>query len=211
MLTLGNVEYVLPGGRRLFAGVDLTVGAGDAVAIEGPSGTGKSTLLAIIGGLLRPTSGSVSVDAAWRSHRFAWVLQGLNSLGARSALDNAALYNLLDGERRSVARRAAREQLVELGMGDNLHKRVRRLSGGELQRVAAARALSSQRPLVLADEPTNQLDRDNAQRVMAALADSATQGRAVIVVTHDHDALSDRYRILRLGENGVHEISTLVH
>ena len=207
MLTLTNIEYVLPGGRRLFGGIDLTINPGEAVAIEGPSGTGKSTLLAIIGGLLRPTSGTVTIDTAWPSHRFAWVLQGLNSLGARSALDNAALYNLLDGERRSVARRIAGERLVELGMGDHMHKRVRRLSGGELQRVAAARALSSRRPLVLADEPTNQLDRDNAKRVMAAVVDSATQGRAVIVVTHDHDALPDRCRVLRLDENGLHDVS----
>lgn len=207
MLTLADVEYVLPGGRRLFVGVDLTVRPGDAVAIEGPSGTGKSTLLAVIGGLLRPTSGTVSIDTAWRSLPFAWVLQSLNSLGARTALDNAALYNLVDGERRSAARRAAQEQLIDFGMGDHIHKRVRRLSGGELQRVAAARAISSRRPLILADEPTNQLDRDNARRVMAALADSAAQGRAVIVVTHDHDVLSNSYRVLRLSQNGLHGIS----
>ncbi len=207
MLTLSDVGYVLPGGRHLFGGIDLAVAPGEAVAIEGPSGTGKSTLLALIGGLLRPTSGHVSFDTDWQSYRFAWVLQGLNSLAARTALDNAALYSLLDGERRSAARRSAHQQLVDLGMADHIHKRVRRLSGGELQRVTVARALSCDRPVVLADEPTNQLDRVNAKRVMATLTDSAAQGRAVIVVTHDHEALSDRCRVLRLDENGLHDAS----
>lgn len=207
MLTLTDVEYVLPGGRRLFGGVDLCLSPGDAVAIEGPSGTGKSTLLAIIGGLLKPTSGTVTIGAPWQSERFAWVLQGLNSLGARSALDNAALYDLIDGVKRSAARRAAAEQLIGLGMGGHMNTRVRRLSGGELQRVAVARALSCRRPLVLADEPTNQLDRDNAKHVMSALIDAASEGRAVVVVTHDRDALSDRCRVLRLSENGLHDVS----
>lgn len=207
MLTLHDVEYVLPGGRHLFRGVDLSLAPGEAVAIEGPSGTGKSTLLAIIGGLLQPTSGTVSICASWRSERFAWVLQGLNSLSARSALDNAALYDMIDGVKRSAARQAAAEQLVSLGMVEHTNTQVRRLSGGELQRVAVARALSSQRPVVLADEPTNQLDRANARNVMSALVDAASQGRAVIVVTHDSDALSGRCRVLRLSESGLHHAS----
>lgn len=208
MLTLTDIGYRLPGGRQLFSGVELTLGQGEAVAIEGPSGTGKSTLLAVIGGLLRPMSGTISIDRAWRSQQFAWVLQGLNSLGARSAVDNAALYNLIDGEPRPAARRAARQRLIELGLEDQLGKRVRRLSGGELQRVAVARALSCSRPLLLADEPTNQLDSDNAKRVMAALIDSTSHGRAVIVVTHDHDALPGHCRVLRLDEHGLHDVAT---
>lgn len=208
MLTLNDVQYVLPGGRRLFRGVELSLSPGDAVAIEGPSGTGKTTLLAIVGGLLQPTSGTVTISAPWRSERFAWVLQGLNSLGARSALDNAALYDLIDGAKRSAARRAAAEQLIGLGIGGHMNTRVRRLSGGELQRVAVARALGCRRPLVLADEPTNQLDRENAKHVMSAIFDAASQGRAVVVVTHDRDALSDRCRVLRLSENGLHDVSS---
>jgi ABC-type lipoprotein export system ATPase subunit len=207
VLTLNDVEYVLPGGRRLFRGVELSLSPGDAVAIEGPSGTGKSTLLAIIGGLLQPTSGTVTISATWKSQRFAWVLQGLNSLGARSALDNAALYDLVDGVKRAEAHRTAAEQLIGLGMGEHMNTRVRRLSGGELQRVAVSRALSCRRPLVLADEPTNQLDHKNAEHVMSALVGVASQGRAVVVVTHDSDALSNRCRVLRLNENGLHDVS----
>jgi ABC-type lipoprotein export system ATPase subunit len=207
MLILDDVEYVLPGGRRLFRGVHLLLSPGDAVAIEGPSGTGKSTLLAIIGGLLQPTSGTVTFGAPCQSDGIAWVLQGLNSLGARSALDNAALYSLIDGANRSAARRVAAEQLVGLGLGGHLNTRVRRLSGGELQRVAVARALSCRRPLVLADEPTNQLDRQNARHVMSAIFGGARQGRAVVAVTHDRDALSDSCKVMRLSENGLHEVS----
>lgn len=207
MLTLNDLEYVLPDGRRLFGGVQLTVLPGEAVAIEGPSGIGKSTLLAIIGGLLRPSSGTVTISAPWRSERFAWVLQGLNSLGARSALDNAALYDLVDGAKRSAARRVAAEQLIGLGLGGHANTRARRLSGGEIQRVAVARALSCRRPLILADEPTNQLDRKNAQHVMSAIFDVVRQGRAVVAVTHDRDALPERCRILRLSESGLHDVS----
>lgn len=205
MLTLTDVGYVLPGGRRLFGGVELTVAGGEAVAIEGPSGTGKSTLLALIGGWLQPTSGTIRVERVGRSHQVAWVLQSLNALGARSALDNAALFGLVDGVPRSVARLGARRQLIDLGLRDQIDTRVRRLSGGECQRVAVARALSSSRPLLLADEPTNQLDRGNARRVMAALVAGTSQGRAVVIVTHDHDALPDRCRVLRLDEHGLHD------
>ncbi len=208
MLDLKEIEYVLPGGRRLFSGVTLSVSPGDAVAIEGPSGTGKSTLLAIMGGLLKPTSGTVMISAPWRVERFAWILQGLNALGARSALDNAALYNLIDGTKRSVARQAAAEELIRLGMSEQMNTPVRRLSGGEAQRVAVARAVSCMRPLILADEPTNQLDRKNAQHVMSALSDAANRGRAVVVVTHDREALSDGCKVLRLSENGLHDVST---
>lgn len=207
MLILNAVEYVVPGGRRLFQGVDLNLSPGDAVAIEGPSGIGKSTLLAIIGGLLLPTSGAVTVTEPWRSARLAWVLQGLNSLSARSAIDNAALYDLLDGTNRSVARQAAADRLIDLGLGGHLRTRVRRLSGGELQRVAVARALSCRRPLILADEPTNQLDRKHAMRVMGALVDAAEQDRAVVIVTHDRESIAGRCRVYRLAEDGLHDVS----
>ncbi len=207
MLTLDGVGYVLPDGRQLFQHVKLDLSEGEAIAIEGPSGIGKSTLLAIIGDLLRPTSGTVTISRPWSSARFAWILQGLNSLGARSALENAALYDMVDGAKRAAALEAAAVRLADLGLDQHLATRVRRLSGGELQRVAVARALSSQRPLVLADEPTNQLDRENAARVMSALVDAATDRRAVVIVTHDRDALPRRCRILQLNADGLHDAS----
>lgn len=203
MLTASEVGFRFAGGRRLFAGVSLVLEPGEAVAIEGPSGTGKSTLLALLGGLLDPTDGEVRIESAHRAP-FGWVLQSLNSLGARSVLANAELNNVIDGIDRSTARGRAREALDAVGLGDRLRSRARQLSGGELQRLAVARVLASTRPIVLADEPTNQLDRANATAVMGALfATAEADQRIVVVVTHDHDALPDACRVLRLTEDGL--------
>jgi ABC-type lipoprotein export system ATPase subunit len=203
MLTASDVGYRFAGGRRLFAGVSLSLERGDAVAIEGPSGTGKTTLLALLGGLLEPSEGEVRVEGAHRAP-FGWVLQTLNSLSARSVLANAELNNVIDGVDRSTARDRARRALDAIGLGDRLETRARQLSGGELQRLAVARVLASTRPIVLADEPTNQLDRANAELVMAALfATAVADRRVVVVVTHDHDALPDACRVLRLTEHGL--------
>lgn len=203
MLTASDVGYRFAGGRRLFAGVSLTLEAGQAVAIEAPSGTGKSTLLALFGGLLDPTEGAVRVESAHRAP-FGWVLQSLNSLSARSVLANAELNNVIDGVDRASARERARRALDAVGLGDRQRSRARQLSGGELQRLAVARVLASTRPIVLADEPTNQLDRANASAVMKALFMTAdADQRIVVVVTHDNDALPDGIRVLRLTEDGL--------
>ncbi len=203
MLTASDVGFRFAGGRRLFAGVSLSLAPGEAVAIEGPSGTGKSTLLALLGGLLDPTEGAVRVESAHRAP-FGWVLQSLNSLSARSVLANAELNNVIDGIASGTARDRARQALDAVGLGDRLRSRARQLSGGELQRLAVARVLASTRPIVLADEPTNQLDRANAELVMGALiATAAADQRIVVVVTHDHDALPDACRVLRLTEDGL--------
>lgn len=203
MLTASDVGFRFAGGRRLFAGVSLSLEPGQAVAIEGPSGTGKSTLLALLGGLLDPTEGAVRVESSHRAP-FGWVLQSLNSLSARSVLANAELNNVIDGVGRSVARERARLSLDAVGLGDRWRSRARHLSGGELQRLAVARVLASTRPIVLADEPTNQLDRTNATAVMRALfATAEADRRIVVVVTHDHDALPNTVRVLRLTEDGL--------
>jgi putative ABC transport system ATP-binding protein/lipoprotein-releasing system ATP-binding protein len=206
MLTATGVGYVLPDGRSLFDGVSLSLRPGEALAVEGPSGTGKSTLLGILGGVLTPTAGQVE-HRTGRRPPFAWVLQTLNSLAARTVHDNAALLSLLDGEPRTDAYERAARVLADLGLGERLRSRARNLSGGELQRVAVARAISSVRPIVLADEPTNQLDRDLARHVMAALIRSAKKdNRIVVIVTHDHDALPASCRVARLGPEGLTEL-----
>ncbi len=205
MLTAVGVSYRLPTGRQLFDGVDLELSPGCALAIEGPSGTGKSTLLALLGGVLKPTVGTVTIEGDHPAP-FAWVLQTLNSLGARTVLANAALLARLDGTSTRDANARADEMLNLVGIGDLANARARHLSGGELQRLAVARALTSNRPIVLADEPTNQLDRHNARRVMRALIDSAHEHqRCVLIVTHDGDALPDRTTKLRLTEAGLRE------
>lgn len=145
MLTARGLSFRLPSEDRvLFRDVSFDVNAGEAVAIEGPSGIGKTTLLALLGGLLRPTSGTVTLESISTSP-FAWVLQTLNSLPARSVLANACLYGLVDDLPTSVIRRRATELLIELGMGDMLAVPARQLSGGEQQRMAVARALASSR------------------------------------------------------------------
>lgn len=203
MLTARGLSYRLPSGDRvLFQDVSLRVDLGDGVAIEGPSGVGKTTLLAILAGLLQPTRGTVTLDRSCHLP-FAWVLQTLNNLPARSVLANACLYGLVDPHAASFVRGRATELLQELGMGHMLAIPARELSGGELQRMAVARALASNRPVVLADEPTNQLDRANARQVMGTLFASRNHQRAVVVVTHDHDALPSGVRVLRLTEHGL--------
>jgi len=202
MLTARSIGYRWPGGRELFRNVQLELRPGDAVAVEGPSGVGKSTLLAVLGQLLLPTEGTVSVASGVPSS-FAWVLQSLNTLGGRSVLANASLIKLIDGESRQGAERAARDVLELLGMAHLANQRAKELSGGELQRLTVARALVSTRRIILADEPTNQLDRANAQLVMSALVGAAESGRAVVIVTHDRESLPPHCRVLRLTEGGL--------
>lgn len=203
MLAASSVRYVLPDGRQLFAGVNLALTPGQAIAITGPSGTGKSTLLALLGGLLQPTSGLVKHSFP-RERAFAWVLQALNGLSARTTLANACLLALLDGDPRSAVRSKAEQLLDEVELTSRTFIKARRLSGGELQRLAVVRALTSRRPIILADEPTSHLDRHNAQQVMRTLVKSAAQDdRIVVVVTHDHDALPDRCRSFALTPGGL--------
>lgn len=207
MLSAEGLGYVLPDSRVLFESVSFELHPGNALVIEGPSGTGKSTLLALLGGLLQPTSGQVQVDAGRRAP-FAWVLQSLNCLGARSVLANACLHNLLDGEPPRDAQRRGLHALEALGIADLARRRARQLSGGEQQRLAVARAVASIRPIVLADEPTSQLDRHNAALVMQSLIAAAESGRCVVIVTHDRDALPEGSQVAALTESGLRDVST---
>jgi ABC-type lipoprotein export system ATPase subunit len=204
VLVAEDVGYQLPDGRELFQNINLRLAPGDAVAIEGPSGTGKSTLLALLGGLVAPTAGRIYHEGSDASASFAWVLQTLNSLAARTVLANVELLARLDGDPEHAIGVRAKELAVQLGLERALPTRARRLSGGELQRVAVARALVSTRPVILADEPTSQLDRVNASRVMEMLMQAASaQRRIVVVVTHDHDCLPPGSRVFALTQGGL--------
>ncbi|WP_433285588.1 ABC transporter ATP-binding protein [Micromonospora sp. CA-244673] len=193
--------------------VDLTVDAGELVAIMGPSGSGKSTLLTIAGSLEEPTDGAVlvcgddvstmSADARARLRRrsIGFVFQDLNLLAGLSAVENVALPLELDGVGARAARAAGLRVLEELGLAERAAHFPDDLSGGERQRVAIARAVVGHRRLLLADEPTGALDSTNGEAVMRMLRAACKRGIAGVMVTHDAQLASwaDRVVFLRDG------------
>jgi putative ABC transport system ATP-binding protein len=195
------------------APTDLTVGAGELVAIMGPSGSGKTTLLSLVGGLDRPTAGRVVVEgldvgrldprglAVLRRRTVGYVFQDLNLLAGLTALENVMLPMELDGARQSEAREEALATLDSVGLGHLAGRFPDDLSGGEQQRVAIARALVGGRRILLADEPTGSLDSMTGESVMRLLRRHCDDGGTAILVTHDaaHAAWADRVVFLRDG------------
>lgn len=185
---------VVSGGRTLLAPVDLTVGRGETVAIVGRSGAGKTTVLHVLAGLLRPTAGAVRADPA------ALMPQRDGLMPWATAIDNAALPLRIAGRPRNEARHAAEQHLIALGLGDHARRRVARLSGGQRQRVALARTLLTGRDLVLLDEPfaaVDALTRDDLHALV--LGHLATTERSAVLVTHDVEEavrLGDRVLVL---------------
>ncbi|MDR0504979.1 MAG: ATP-binding cassette domain-containing protein, partial [Bifidobacteriaceae bacterium] len=162
---------------QVLNGVSLEAAAGRLLALVGPSGSGKSTLLAILGGLLKPKHGSITISHADKAAQYqpnmkqlrsltAWVTQRGDMVPRRTALDNVALAGLGQHMCHDAARQQAAELLETVGLSDRQFATVEELSGGEIQRVAIARALAQQRPIILADEPTGQLDRANTELVI---------------------------------------------
>ena len=179
-------------------GIDLAVEAGTMVGIMGPSGSGKTTMLSVLGCLLTPTDGSVEVLgqevatlapsalARVRRRSIGFVFQAFNLFPALSARENVQLVLNYKGIRGRKARRRALELLDMLGLSHRAGASPRDLSGGEKQRVAMARALAGDPPLILADEPTSNLDAENGRLIIGLLRDLAQEeGRAVVIVTHD--------------------------
>ncbi|CAN5717940.1 ABC transporter ATP-binding protein [soil metagenome] len=193
--------------------VDLAVAPGELVAIMGPSGSGKSSLLTIAGTLEDPSSGEVLIDGAsiagasrpekarLRRRSIGFVFQDFNLLAGLTAAENVAMPLELDGRRSGEARRTALAALDDLGLADRADHFPDDLSGGERQRVAIARAVVGDRHLILADEPTGALDSLNSEAVMRLLRSMTRQGAAAIVVTHEAQLASwaDRVVFLRDG------------
>lgn len=194
--------------------VNLQVRAGEFVAVMGPSGCGKSTLLHLIGGLDRPSAGRVLIEGAslgdlpdnalteLRRRKIGFVFQFFNLIPVLDAVENAALPLTLDGAAPPKANASAIEWLERVGLGNRLHNRPDQLSGGQQQRVAIARALVAEPALVLADEPTGNLDTHAADEIAGLLRQVAAEwGRAVVMVTHDPRiaAYADRIVFLKDG------------
>jgi putative ABC transport system ATP-binding protein len=195
-------------------GVDLAVQPGEFVAVMGPSGCGKSTLLNMVGGLDHPTSGRVIIDGEdlttlsddklteLRRRRIGFVFQFFNLIPVLSALENAALPLTLDGSPKANER--ARTWLEKVGLGDRLKNRPDQLSGGQQQRVTIARALSTDPALVLADEPTGNLDSKAATEIAELLAQVANEwGRSVLMVTHDPRIASYAQRLVLMKDGKI--------
>jgi putative ABC transport system ATP-binding protein len=218
ILSVTDLCKSVSGGRRLFEGLNLRVGAGEFVAITGESGVGKSTLLNIIAGLDQADAGSVTIDGAslerltddartlLRRDRIGFVFQAFHILPHLTLAQNTALPLVLQHASAKEAAAHADRLLEAVGLGGRGGDYPSALSGGELQRVAIARALVHQPALILADEPTGNLDPDTAARIMALFVAQVRQaGAAALLVTHSEMAAATADRVLRLTATGLVE------
>ena len=220
LISLQNVTktYKL-GGEVLNAldSVSFNVQAGEFVAITGPSGSGKSTLANIIGGLDRPTSGTVVVDgndlshvrdrtlSAYRNKYVGFVFQSFNLQGTQTALENVALPLVFARMKAKQRKARAIECLQAVGLGDRLKHRPSQLSGGQRQRVAIARALAVKPSIILADEPTGNLDSARGEEIMKLLQELNKQGITLLIITHDMTIARQASRIIQIHDGKLTE------
>lgn len=204
---------------RILRGLDLVLDRGEAVAIVGASGSGKSTLLHLLGALDQPTAGSVFLDgvdvgslgdeeaAAIRNMRLGFVFQFHHLLLDFTALENVMVPALIQGKSSARAKELASELLHQVGLGDRFGHKPGELSGGEQQRVAVARALVNHPLVILADEPTGNLDTDTSEQVQEVLfALKDRYGVALVVVTHNRQLASRADRVLRLDQGVLEDV-----
>ena len=224
MLNVSNLRKGFGSGRRrleVLKGIDMEVQKGELVSLMGPSGCGKSTLLNIIGGLLEADSGNISLDSFnygtkspsrvvdVRRKGVGWIFQDFHLVDRLNALDNVAFSLELSGVPSAEAEERAKSALERVGLGDRMDFIPDLLSGGQQQRVAVARAISGSRPLILADEPTGNLDVKSGQEVIKLFQDlCAEDGLSVLMVTHDPllASMADRMLLLKDGLTAASDI-----
>lgn len=207
-------QYPSPAGEVIaLHGVDLQIARGEFVAVVGASGSGKSTLLHLLGGLDRPSSGQLMIDGQnlaamseqaltqWRARQVGFVFQFFQLLPTLTVLENVLLPMDFAGKWPRAERLArAQDLLAQLGVAATAERLPATLSGGQQQRVAVARALANQPPLILADEPTGNLDSRNAANLLTLLADLSAQGHTVVLVTHERQSVPGVQRVLPLAD-----------
>ena len=220
MIKVKNVEKTYTKGSvstQVLSGINLVVDRGEYVAIMGTSGTGKSTLMNILGCLDKPTSGQLELDSinvlkldddtlsALRNKKLGFVFQQFFLLDRTTALDNVLLPLIYSDEYPTDAVQRAKKALARVGLEDRMEYRANELSGGQQQRVAIARALINDPDVILADEPTGNLDSDSTNEVLEIFSSLHKEGRTIVVVTHDREVAVHAKRILELRDGRLFE------
>lgn len=220
MIKVKNVEKTYTKGSvstQVLTGINLVVDRGEYVAIMGTSGTGKSTLMNILGCLDKPTSGQLELDSinvlkldddtisALRNKKLGFVFQQFFLLDRTTALDNVLLPLIYADEYPTDAVQRAKKALARVGLEDRMEYRANELSGGQQQRVAIARALINDPDVILADEPTGNLDSDSTNEVLEIFSSLHKEGRTIVVVTHDREVAVHAQRILELRDGKLFE------
>ena len=202
---------------RALDGIDLDIEKGDLVAIVGHSGSGKSTLINMLGCLDTPTSGKYVLDgqdvasmtdnqlADVRNKEIGFIFQGFNLISNLDAVGNVELPLVYRGVSKNERKQLAMEALKSVGLEDRMKHKPNEMSGGQQQRVAVARAVAAKPPIILADEPTGNLDTKSTQEIMEILKELHRSGRTVIIITHDEEIASQAHRVIRILDGRIEE------
>lgn len=202
---------------RALNGIDLDIEKGDLVAIVGHSGSGKSTLMNMLGCLDTPTSGKYVLDgqdvasmtdnqlADVRNKEIGFIFQGFNLISNLDAVGNVELPLVYRGVSKNERKQLAMEALKSVGLEDRMKHKPNEMSGGQQQRVAVARAVAAKPPIILADEPTGNLDTKSTQEILEILKELHRSGRTVIIITHDEEIASQAHRVIRILDGRIEE------